>query len=59
MSSRPPSRTATRVLLAGSAIITGGRHLIKDLPFDVNGFVPAAAMTETPFVVVVAGKSLA
>src|SRR5262245_6488727 len=35
------------VLLAGSAIITGGRHLIKDLPFDVNGFVPAAGMTET------------
>jgi tripartite-type tricarboxylate transporter receptor subunit TctC len=45
------------VLLAGSAIITGGRHLIKDLPFDVNGFVPAAAMTETPFVVVVAGNA--
>jgi len=45
------------VLLAGSAIMTGGRHLIKDLPFDVNGFVPAAAMTETPFVLVVAGNA--
>src|SRR5688572_14515730 len=41
------------VLLAGSAIITGGRHLIKELPFDVNAFVPAAGMTETPFVVAV------
>src|SRR5262249_4834118 len=45
------------VLLAGSAIITGGRHLIKDLPFDVNGFIPAAGMTETPFVLVVAANS--
>lgn len=45
------------VLLAGSAIMTGGRHLIKDLPFDTNGFIPSAAMTETPFVVAVAGSS--
>jgi len=45
------------VLLAGSAIITGGRHLIKDLPFDTNGFIPSAGMTETPFVLVVAAAS--
>jgi tripartite-type tricarboxylate transporter receptor subunit TctC len=45
------------VLLAGSAILTGGRHLIKELPYDSNSFVPAAGMTETPFVVAVAGNS--
>ncbi|MGZ5804885.1 MAG: Bug family tripartite tricarboxylate transporter substrate binding protein [Xanthobacteraceae bacterium] len=45
------------VLLAGSAILTGGRHLIKDLPFDTNSFVPSAGMTETPFVLVVAANS--
>lgn len=45
------------VLLAGSAIITGGRHLIKDLPFDTNGFIPSAGMTETPFVLVVGAQS--
>jgi tripartite-type tricarboxylate transporter receptor subunit TctC len=45
------------VLLAGSAILTGGRHLIKDLPYNADSFVPAAAMTETPFVVAVAGSS--
>ena len=45
------------VLLAGSAIMTGGRHLIKELPYDTNAFIPAAAMTETPFVVVVAGNA--
>lgn len=45
------------VLLAGSAILTGGKHLIKDLPFDSNSFVPSAGMTETPFVVVVAANS--
>jgi tripartite-type tricarboxylate transporter receptor subunit TctC len=45
------------VLLAGSAILTGGNHLIKNLPFNDNSFVPSAGMTETPFVVVVAADA--
>jgi tripartite-type tricarboxylate transporter receptor subunit TctC len=53
-SSKPDGYT---VLLAANVIMSGGRHFLKDLPYDPRAFVPSAGMTETPFVVAVAGSS--
>src|SRR5271166_4110742 len=39
------------VLFSGNTIMAGGRHLLKDFPFDSDkDLVPAAAFLETPFV---------
>ena len=46
------------VLFSGNTIMAGGRHLVKDFPFDPDkDLVPAAAFLETPFVLAVSAKS--
>jgi len=46
------------VLFSGNTIMAGGRHLLKDFPFDSDkDLVPAAAFLETPFVLAVSAKS--
>jgi tripartite-type tricarboxylate transporter receptor subunit TctC len=46
------------VLFSGNTIMAGGRHLLKDFPFDSDkDLVPAAAFLETPFVLAVSSKS--
>ena len=46
------------VLFSGNTIMAGGRHLLKDFPFDSGkDLVPAAAFLETPFVLAVSAKS--
>jgi tripartite-type tricarboxylate transporter receptor subunit TctC len=45
------------VLFTGSAIVAGGKHLVKDLPFDgTKDLAPVAVFAESPFVLCV-GKS--
>jgi tripartite-type tricarboxylate transporter receptor subunit TctC len=46
------------VLFSGNTIMAGGRHLLKDFPFDSDkDLAPAAAFLETPFVLAVSSKS--
>jgi tripartite-type tricarboxylate transporter receptor subunit TctC len=46
------------VLFTGSAIIAGGRHLVKDLPFDgVKELTPVAVFAESPFLLCVGKNS--
>jgi tripartite-type tricarboxylate transporter receptor subunit TctC len=46
------------VLFSGNTIMAGGRHLLKDFPFDPDkDLAPAAAFLETPFVLAVSAKS--
>jgi tripartite-type tricarboxylate transporter receptor subunit TctC len=46
------------VLFSGNTIMAGGRHLLKDFPFNSDkDLVPAAAFLETPFVLAVSAKS--
>jgi tripartite-type tricarboxylate transporter receptor subunit TctC len=46
------------VLFSGNTIMAGGRHLLKDFPFDADkDLVPTAAFLETPFVLAVSAKS--
>jgi tripartite-type tricarboxylate transporter receptor subunit TctC len=46
------------VLFSGNTIMAGGRHLLKDFPFDPDkDLTPAAAFLETPFVLAVSAKS--
>jgi tripartite-type tricarboxylate transporter receptor subunit TctC len=46
------------ILFSGNTIMAGGRHLVKDFPFDADkDLVPAAAFLETPFVLAVSAKS--
>jgi tripartite-type tricarboxylate transporter receptor subunit TctC len=48
------------VLFSGNTIMAGGRHLLKDFPFDSDkDLVPTAAFLETPFVLAVSAKSSA
>ncbi len=48
------------VLFSGNTIMAGGRHLVKDFPFDSDkDLVPTAAFLETPFVLAVSAKSSA
>ena len=42
----------------GNSIMVGGKHLVKDFPFDaVKEFIPAGAFLETPFVLAVGATS--
>jgi tripartite-type tricarboxylate transporter receptor subunit TctC len=46
------------ILFSGNTIMAGGRHLVKDFPFDADkDLVPTAAFLETPFVLAVSAKS--
>src|SRR5262245_34028719 len=48
------------ILFSGNTIMAGGRHLVKDFPFDADkDLVPTAAFLETPFVLAVSAKSSA
>jgi len=48
------------VLFSGNTIMAGGRHLMRDFPFDSDkDLVPTAAFLETPFVLAVSAKSSA
>lgn len=46
------------MLFVGSAILAGGKHLVKDLPFDgLKDFVPVAVFAESPFLLCVGPNS--
>lgn len=46
------------VLFSGSAILAGGKHLVKDLPFEgTKDFVPVAVFAESPFLLCVGPNS--
>ena len=46
------------ILFSGSAIVAGGRHLVKDLPFDgLKDLIPVAVFAESPFVLCVGPNS--
>ena len=46
------------ILFTGSAIIAGGKYLVRDLPFDgLKDLVPVAIFAESPFLLCVGAKS--
>jgi tripartite-type tricarboxylate transporter receptor subunit TctC len=46
------------MLFVGSAILAGGKHLVKNLPFDgLKDFVPVAVFAESPFLLCVGPNS--
>jgi tripartite-type tricarboxylate transporter receptor subunit TctC len=46
------------ILWTGSSIMAGGRHMVRNMPFDPDkDFTPVAAFADFPFVLVVGAKS--
>ncbi len=49
-----------KILWTGSSIMSGGRHMIKNMPYDPNkDFVPVAAFADFPFILVVGNRNKA